>query len=78
MRILNSVTVPKNLKVGTLWDSLTFIVLQNIGTNEGKTCGAIQTISKVAYYQKNRVKNTKGERGILSMYLRFWTSMFLF
>ena len=53
MRFLNSVTVPKNVKVGTLWDFLTFIVLQNIAKNKTKwrPFGAIQKI---------RVKNTKG------------------
>ena len=35
MRFLNSVTVPKNVKGGTLCDFLTSIVLQNIETNEG-------------------------------------------
>ena len=33
MRIFNSLIVPKNLKVGTLWDFLTFVLLQNIKTN---------------------------------------------
>ena len=37
MRFLNSVTVPKNVKGGTLRDILTSIVLQNIETNEGGT-----------------------------------------
>ena len=37
MRFLNSVTGPKNVKGGTLWDFLASIVLQNIETNEGKT-----------------------------------------
>ena len=37
MRLLNSVTVPKNVKGGTLCDLLTSIVLQNIETNEGGT-----------------------------------------
>ena len=35
MRFLNSVTVPKNVKGGTLCDCLTSIVLQNIKKNEG-------------------------------------------
>ena len=34
MRFLNSVTVPKNVKGGTLCNFLTSIVLQNIETNE--------------------------------------------
>ena len=37
MRFLNSVTVPENVKGGTLCDFLTSIVLQNIETNEGGT-----------------------------------------
>ena len=37
MRFLNSVTVPKNVKGGTLCEFLTSIVLQNIETNEGGT-----------------------------------------
>ena len=37
MRFLNIVTVPKNVKGGTIWDFLTSIVLQNVETNEGGT-----------------------------------------
>ena len=33
MRIFNSLIVPKNLKERTLWDFLTFVLLQNIKTN---------------------------------------------
>ena len=46
MRFLNSLTVPKNVKGGTLCDFLTSIVLQNIETNEGGPSGAIQKTSK--------------------------------
>ena len=46
MRFLNSVTVPKNVKGGTLCDFLSSIVLQNIGTNEGGPSGAIQKTSE--------------------------------
>ena len=46
MRFLNSVTVPKNVKGGTLCDFLTSIMLQNIETNEGGPSGAIQKTSK--------------------------------
>ena len=46
MRFLNSVTVPKNVKEGTLCNFLTSIVLQNIETNEGGPFGAIQKVSK--------------------------------
>ena len=46
LRFLNSVTVPKNVKGGTLWDFLTSIVLQNVETNEGGAFDAIQKVSK--------------------------------
>ena len=46
MRFLNSVTVPKNVKGGTLCKFLTSIVLQNIETHEGGLSGAIQKTSK--------------------------------
>ena len=46
MRFLNSVTVPKNVKGGTLCNFLTSIVLQNIETNQGGPFGAIQKVSK--------------------------------
>ena len=46
MRFLNSVTMPKNVKGGTLCDFLTSIALQNIETNEGGPFGAIQKVSK--------------------------------
>ena len=47
MRFLNSVIVPKNIKGGTLCNFVTFIVLQNIETNEGgQSFCAIQKVSK--------------------------------
>ena len=46
MRFLNSVTLPKNVKGGSLWNFLTFIVLQNFETIEGGPFGAIQKVSK--------------------------------
>ena len=49
MIFLNSVTVPKNVKGGTLWDFLTSIVLQNVETNEGGPFGAIQKKSKKSH-----------------------------
>ena len=49
MRFLNSVTVPKNVKGGTLWDFLTSIVLQNVETNEGGPFGAVQKVSKKSH-----------------------------
>ena len=75
MRFLNSVTVPKNVKGGTLWDFLTSIVLQNVETNEEGPFGAIQKVSKkVALCQKKW-----GYGGILSVISRLLTSiLFLF
>ena len=49
MRFLNGVTVPKNVKWGTLWDVLTSIVLQKVETNEGGPFGAIQKVSKKSH-----------------------------
>ena len=37
IRILNSLIVPKILKKGTLWDFLTFVLLQNIKKIERRT-----------------------------------------
>ena len=53
---MNSVTVPKNVKGGTLWDFLTSIVLQNIETNEGGPFGAIQKIQKKSHSAKKVTK----------------------
>ena len=44
MRILNSLTVPKNVE-GLLWDFLTLILLQNIEKIEGRPFGDIKKIS---------------------------------
>ena len=49
MRFLNSVTVPKNVKGGTLCEFLTSIALQNIETNEGGPSGAIQKLQKKSH-----------------------------
>ena len=46
MLFLNSVTVPKNVKGGTIWNFLTSIMLQKIETNGGGPFGAIQKNSK--------------------------------
>ena len=48
MRFLNSVTVPKNVKGGTLCDFLTSIVLQNIKKIEGGPFGEKFSIQKVS------------------------------
>ena len=50
MRFLNSVTVPKNVKGGTLCNFLTSIVFQNIETNEGGN-----PLVQSKKLQKNRV-----------------------
>ena len=63
MRFLNSVTVPKNVKGGTLCDFLTSIVLQNIERNEGGSFGAIQKVSKSLIVPKK-----VGLWGILSVF----------
>ena len=61
MRFLNSVTVPKNVKEGTLWDFLTTTVMQNIETNEGETIWWNPKISKKALSaERNPSENTKG------------------
>ena len=61
MRFLNSVTVPKNVKGGTLWDFSTSIVLQNIETNEGETLQwNPKNFKKSRIVPKKTVKNTKG------------------
>ena len=78
MRFLNSVTVPKNLKDGTLWNFLISIVLQNFETNEVETLWwNPKNFKKSHSAEKNpSEKKTKG-RGD-PMFLRFWTLMFLF
>ena len=73
MRLLNSVTVPKNVKRGTLCGFLTSIVLQNIETNEGGPFGAIQKVSKSLIVPKK-----VGLCGILSVFSMFWTSVLFF
>ena len=71
MRFLNSVTVPKNVKGGTLWDFLTSIVLQNVEKMKEGPFGAIQKVSK-----KSRIVPKKsGAMGILSVISRFWMSV---
>ena len=75
MRFLNSVTVPKNVKGGTLCDFLTSIVLQNIKKIEGGT------LWEKNFNPKNFKKSHSSEKkwGILSVISRLWTSvLFLF
>ena len=52
MRFLNSVTVPKNVKGGTLCDFLTSIVLQNIKKFNGGPFGEKYSIQKVSKSRK--------------------------
>ena len=76
MRFSNSVTVPKNVKGGTFRDFLTSIVLQNIETNEGGPLVQSKKFQKKSHSTEQKV----GLRGILSVFLRFWTcfGFFLF
>ena len=46
---MNSVTVPKIVKGGILWDFLTSIVLQNISKMKGRPFGGIQKASKKSH-----------------------------
>ena len=78
MTVLNSVTVPQNVKGGTLWDFLTSIVLQNIETNQGGPFGAIQKKFKKSFIMP---KKNLGEKHLdsQSVFSRLWTSvLFLF
>ena len=65
MRFLNSVTVPKNVKGGTVWDFFDIHCVANIETNEGEThwWNPKNFIKSRIVPKKIRVKNTK--RGIL-------------
>ena len=74
MRFLNSVTVPKNVKGGTLCNFLTSIVLQNIKKIEGGPFGEKYSIQKVS---KRRIVPKKSG-GILSVISRLWTSVLFF
>ena len=68
--IFEIVTVPKNVKGGTVWDFLTSIVFENIETDEEGPFGAIQKISK-----KGRIV---GLSGIFSVFSSFWACFFSF
>ena len=61
---MNSVTVPKNVKWGTLWDFLTSIVLQNIEIKEGGPFGAIQKNQKKSHSAEKKW----GQGRILSVF----------
>ena len=74
MRFLNSVTVPKNVKGGTLCDFSTSIVLQNIETNEGVTLWC----NPKSFKKSHSAEKKWGYVGILSVFSRFWTSVLFF
>ena len=52
MRNFNSLIVPKNLEKETLWDFLTFVLLQNIKQIEGRTLWGHKKIQKRSQSQK--------------------------
>ena len=61
MRFLNNVTVPKNVKGGTLWDFLTSIVLQIIKKLKKRHFGGIQKLQKKSHSaEKNPSKKNEG------------------
>ena len=72
LRFLNSVTVPKNVKGGTLCDFLTSIVLQNIETNEGPS-GAIQKTSKKVLKKSGAKVCFRGCGRLFCFFFSFWT-----
>ena len=74
MRFLNSVTVPKNVKGGTLCDFLTSIVLQNIKKIKGGTLWG--KIFNPKSFKKSHSSEKKW--GIFSVISRLWTSVLFF
>ena len=74
MRFLNSVTVPKKCKRGTLCDFLTSIVLQNVETNQGETLWC----NPKSFKKSHSAEKKWGYVGILSVFSRFWTSVLFF
>ena len=66
---MNSVTVPKNVKRGTLSDFLRSIVLQNIEANEGERLWWNPKKIKVALCRKKFEKNTKNTHVIEVLYV---------
>ena len=49
MRNAEILTMPKNLKEGTLWDFLTFVLLQNTKKMNGRIFGDIKKIAKKSH-----------------------------
>ena len=59
-RILNSLIVPKILKKGTLWDFLTFVLLQNIKKIERKTLwGHLKNFEKKVSQSRKKVSQSR-------------------
>ena len=73
MRFLNNVTVPKNVKGGTLCDFLTSIVLQNIKKVGETLWWNPKSLKKSQSAEKNPSEKTRGGDPMLSMML--WTSV---
>ena len=62
MRIFNSLIVPKNLEEGTLWDFLTFVLLQNTKKMKGGIFGDMKKSEKKSQSRNNAQKIlVKGE-----------------
>ena len=60
IRILNSLIVPKILKKGTLWDFLTFVLLQNIKKIERRTLwGHSKNFEKISQSRKKVLQSRK-------------------
>ena len=75
MRLASTtVTVPKNVKGGTLCDFLTSIVLQNIETNEGGTLWC----NPKSFKKSHSAEKKWGFGGILSVFSKLWTSVLFF
>ena len=73
MRFLNSVTVPKIVKGGTICNFLTSIVLQNIETNQGTLW-----CNPKSFKKSHSAEKKWGYVGILSVFSRFRTSVLFF
>ena len=54
MRSFDSLIVPKNLKEETLWNFLTFVLLQNIKKMKGGPFGDIKKFSKISLNKPKR------------------------
>ena len=73
-------SVPKNVKGGPFEIFLASILLQNIETNDGGTLWCNPKIFKKSLIVPKKISGKKqdSQRGILSMFARFWASVLLF